>query len=359
MTEKIHYILAINPGSTSTKIAIYENQQEKFSEELTHPNEEIAKYEKIVDQYEMRKDAVLAFLEKNQFELTLLTAIVGRGGLLPPVKSGAYRVNDAMVERLRTNPIAEHASNLGAIIAYAIAKPLNIPAFIYDSVAVDELQDIARLSGSPELPRRSLIHALNMRAAAIKTAQKLGKAYRDCTIIVAHLGGGITISLHKDGKMIDIVSDDEGPFSPERTGRVPCMALAKLCYSGRYDARGMLKHLRGKGGLVAYMGTNDAYKVRLMAEDGDEEANFYNNAMSYQIAKGIGELATVVKGKVDRIVLTGGLARSPLTTDFVTEHVEFIAPVEVLPGENELESLSHGILRVLRGEEDAYEYDLD
>lgn len=358
MAETTYCILAINPGSTSTKMAIYENEREKFRESLEHSNQELAKYEKIVDQHDMRKDAVLAFLGKNNVDVKDLSAVVGRGGLLPPVKSGAYRVNEAMVERLRANPVAEHAANLGAVIAYDIATPLAIPAYIYDAVAVDELQDIARISGWPEISRKSLTHALNMRAAAIKVAKMLNKPYRDVNLIIAHLGGGMSMSVHKDAKMIDIVSDDEGPFSPERTGRVPCIALAKLCFSGKYDQREMIKRLRGKGGLIAYLNTNKAHEVQEMIQNGNKQAALVFEAMAYQIAKGIGELATVLKGKVDRIVLTGGVAHSKMITGWIKERVEFIAPVEVIPGENELESLSLGALRVLRGEEQVYEYDL-
>lgn len=356
MPEITYSILAINPGSTSTKIAFYENEQEKFRESLEHSHEELAQYPTIIDQHTMRKEGVLTFLHTHQVDERRLSAVVGRGGLLPPVKSGAYRVNEVMVKRLRTNPVAEHASNLGAVIAYNLAEPLGIPAYIYDSVAVDELQPIARYSGSPELPRRSLIHALNMRAAAIKIAEKLGKPYREATLIVAHLGGGMSMSVHQDGRMIDIVSDDEGPFSPERTGRVPCIALAKLCYSGKFTQKEMVKHLRGQGGLIAYLSTNKAVDVQNMIAQGNAEVRLLFEAMAYQIAKGIGELATVVKGKVDCIVLTGGVAYSEMITTWVKERVEFIAPVKILAGENELESLALGALRVLRGDEQAYDY---
>ncbi len=357
MSETTDYILAINPGSTSTKIAIYENEQEKFRESLEHLQAELAEYEKIIEQHDLRKDAVLAFLDKNNFDLRHLSAVVGRGGLLPPVKSGAYTVNDLMVERLRTNPVGEHASNLGALIAYDIAKPLDIPAYIYDPVAVDELQELARISGCPDIPRRSLIHALNMRAAALKVAKMLKRPYKDLNLIIAHLGGGISISVHQNARMIDIVSDDEGPFSPERTGRVPCMALAKLCFSGKYTEGEIMKLLRGKGGVTAYLNTNNTLEVQEMINNGNQDAALIYEALAYQIAKGIGELATVVKGKVDRIVLTGGIARSKMITAWISERVQFIAPVKIIPGENELEALAHGALRVIRGAEEAYTYD--
>lgn len=344
-------ILAINPGSTSTKLALYENEEKLLSDTLDHPVEELEKYEKVQDQFEMRKDAVLGFLIENNFDVNTLSAVVGRGGILPPVNSGAYGVNDKMVDVLKNNPRVEHASNLGALIASEIAKPLGILACIYDSVAVDELEAISRISGMPEIPRASLSHALNSRAMAMKVADEIGKPYDQLNFIVAHLGGGISISVHKHGKMVDIVSDDEGPFSPERAGRVPCKKLIDLCYSGKYDKRTMQKMLRGKGGISAYLNTLDARDVEKMIEDGDENAKLVYQAMALQVSKGIGELATVVNGRVDAIVITGGIAYSKMMSGWIKERVEFIAPVHIAPGENELESLAYGALRVLRGEE--------
>ncbi|GAK49298.1 probable butyrate kinase 1 [Candidatus Moduliflexus flocculans] len=352
----IYRILAINPGSTSTKIALYDNNDERVRESLPHSLEELRRFSRIEDQYEMRKAAVLTFLAAHQIPLTALSAVVGRGGLLPPVRAGAYRVNPAMVDCLRNHPVSEHASNLGALIAYDIAVPLGIPAYIYDSVAVDELQEVARISGWPELPRRSLIHALNMRAAAIRTARRLQRPYHETRLIVAHLGGGISMSAHQDGRMIDIISDDEGTFAPERAGRVPCIALAKLCFSGKYTQQEILKMFRGQGGCVAYLGTNDTQEVEARIQQGDPQAALIYQALAYQIAKGIGELATVLCGKVDRIVLTGGIAHSAMLTGWIRERVEWIAPIELLPGENELEALASGALRVLRGEETAREF---
>lgn len=356
-TNMITYrILAVNPGSTSTKIALYDNDVERVRESLPHSLEALRRFPRIADQYDMRKAAVLAFLDAHQIPLSSLSAVVGRGGLLPPVQSGAYRVNQAMLECLRDHPVSEHASNLGALIAHEIAAPLDIPAYIYDSVAVDELQEIARISGWPELPRRSLIHALNMRAAAMKTVRRLQRPYRELRLIVAHLGGGISMSAHQNGRMIDIVSDDEGTFSPERAGRVPCIALAKLCFSGKYALREVISMFRGQGGCVAYLGTNDTQEVEARIQQDDQQAALIYQALAYQIAKGIGELATVLCGKADRIILTGGIAHSAMLTDWVRERVEWIAPVEMLPGENELEALALGALRVLRGEEAAQEF---
>ena len=349
-------ILTINPGSTSTKIAVYDNEVQILVKGIEHRVEDLEKYERIQDQFEMRKNEVLQALKENDIKLESISAVVGRGGLLPPVKSGAYLVNEEMIDRLVNRPVLEHASNLGAIISYEIAKPLGVNAYIYDSVAVDELTDIARLSGVKGMDRTCLSHALNSRAMAIKYAKNNNKKYEDLNLIVAHLGGGISLSVHEKGQMVDIVSDDEGPFSPERSGRVPCKTLIDRCFSGNYTHREMLKTIRGKGGISSYLGTVDVREVEKMINEGNEEAKLVHDAMTYQIAKGIGELATVVSGKVDAIILTGGIAYSNLITDNIRKRVEFISEVCVIPGENELESLSQGILRVLNKEEEARIY---
>lgn len=349
-------ILAINPGSTSTKIALYEDEHEVLVKTLEHPSEEIEKYEKIVNQLEMRKEVVLEFLKDNGYDVNKLDAVVGRGGMLPPVKPGAYKVNDLMVHRLMNKPVIEHASNLGALIAYEIANSIGKPAYIYDSVKVDELSDVARISGMPLLPRTSTSHVLNSRAMAIKAAKKYNKKYSDMNFIVAHMGGGVSINVHEKGHIVDVIPDDEGPFSPERAGRVQQRALVDLCFSGKYNKKEISKMQSGNGGLKAYLGTVDAREVEKMISDGNEEANLIYEAMAYQIAKGIGELSTVLKGKVDVIILTGGVAYSKLMTGWIKERVEFIAPVEIMPGENEMESLALGALRVLRKEEEAREY---
>lgn len=349
-------ILAINPGSTSTKIAVYENKNQLLVKTINHKIEELKIYEKIQDQFEMRKNEVLKALEENDINLNSISAIVGRGGLLPPVKSGAYLVNEEMIDRLVNRPILEHASNLGAIIAYEISKPLGINSYIYDSVSVDELTDVARLSGIKDMDRDCLSHALNSRAMAIKYAKNNNKRYDELNLIVAHLGGGISLSIHEKGKIVDIVSDDEGPFSPERSGRVPCKKLIDRCFSGNYTHREMLKTIRGKGGFSSYLGTIDVREIEKMINEGNEYAKLVHHAMTYQISKSIGELSTVVCGKVDAIILTGGMAYSNLITDNIKKRVEFISEVCVIPGENELESLSLGILRVLNKEEDAKVY---
>ncbi|MBP2652812.1 MAG: butyrate kinase [Firmicutes bacterium] len=351
-------ILAINPGSTSTKIAVFENEKELFRQNIEHSSAELAKYKSIAEQFDFRKDAVLAFLAANNVSVKDLSAVVARGGSLPPIKGGAYRINEELVDRLKYRPISEHASNVASLIAFEIASSVGIPSYIYDATVVDELDDIARITGMPIIKRASICHTLNMRAVARRYAAEHQKKYDDLNLIVTHLGGGITSSLHSQGRMIDIVSDDEGPFSPERAGMVHGRLLIDECYSGKYDYQTMSKMLRGKGGLVAYLGTNSALEVLERIKNGDKEAELVFQAMAYQIAKSIGELATVVQGKVEGIILTGGLAYSELLTNWIKKNVEFIAPVTIYPGENELESLALGGLRVLRGEEEAHEYDL-
>lgn len=351
-----HRILVINPGSTSTKIAVYEDEKEILRTNVEHPSEEIARYKTVADQFAMRRDRILAFLADNRMDLKGLSAAVGRGGMLPPVRSGAYRVNQLMVDRLLLSPPREHASNLGAPIAFDVAQPLGIPAYIYDSVKVDELLPEARLTGLPEAPRTSICHALNSRAMAMKCAAAQGKTYTDVCVIVAHLGGGISCSLHDHGRLADVMPDNEGPFAPERAGRIPTADMVRLAFSGRYDAQSLMKRLNGGGGVKAHLGTVDMREVEDRIAKGDDHARLVLDAMCYQVAKAIGELATVVYGKVDRIVLTGGIAYSQAVTTKIRDRVQFIAPVEVYPGENELEALAKGALRVLRGEEEAREY---
>jgi butyrate kinase len=358
MMNTVKYtILAVNPGSTSTKIAVYEDSEELFRGSVEHDAETLGGFARTVDQLPLRERGIMDCLREHDFDLSRLSAVAGRGGPLPPVKQGAYRVNEAMVEYLADKAPSEHPSKLGAIIAYNIAGRCSIPAYIYDSIRVDEVDEVARLSGLPELPRKPGTHMLNMRAVSIKTAEKMGKKAKDCTFIVAHLGGGITLSVLSKGRMLDYVSDDEGPFSPERAGRLPYRRLIDLCYSGRHGHVEMMRAVRGKGGLVGYLGTNRALDVEKMIDAGDERAERIYYGMAYQIAKSIGELATVVKGEVDAVILTGGIAHSRRITSWVEERVRFIAPVEVVPGENELQALALGVLRVLRGEEGFHHFE--
>ncbi|HAS73377.1 MAG TPA: butyrate kinase [Clostridiales bacterium UBA8960] len=355
---EVFRILAINPGSTSTKIAIYDNEKEVFETTLRHSNEEIDKFEKITDQYDFRKDVILTALNDNGINLTKLSAVVGRGGLLKPIKGGTYAVNDKMVEDLHAAQMGEHASNLGGMIAHEIANQLNIPAFIVDPVVVDEMQEVARISGMPEIARVSIFHALNQKAVARRYAKETGKPYDSLNLIVAHLGGGISVGAHQNGRVIDVNNalDGEGPFSPERTGGLPIGDLAKLCFSGNYTHADIKKMIKGKGGLVAYLGTNDGRDVVKMIENGDENAKLIFEAMAYQVAKEIGSCATVLKGKVDAIILTGGLAYGEMLTNWIQSRVAFISEVIIYPGEDEMSALAQGGLRVLRKEEDAQLY---
>ena len=350
-------ILAINPGSTSTKVAIYDDVKKISGRDIEHSNEEIAKYDRIEDQYEMRYNKIIDFLKENNFDMRELSAVVSRGGPLLPMRSGAYRINDIMIDRLKNSPIIEHASNLGAVMAKEIADSIGVDAYIYDSVSVDELEDIARISGLIDIERRSLTHCLNMRAAAIKIAENMNKKYDECNFVVVHMGGGTTLTAHKNGKMVDMVSDVEGPFSPERAGGLPTDRLIDLCYST--DRAIMDKKLRGRGGLVSYLNTNSALEVEDRIKNGDEYAALIYEAMAYQTAKYIGKLSAALEGKVDKIIITGGVAHSKMVTDWIRRRVSFIAPVEVVPGENELQALASGVLKVLKGEEKAHEYDLE
>lgn len=355
---EVFRILAINPGSTSTKIAIYDNEKEVFETTLRHSNEEIDKYEKITDQYDFRKDVILGALSENDINLTKLSAVVGRGGLLKPIKGGTYRVNDLMIQDLIAAQMGEHASNLGGMIANEIANQLNIPAFIVDPVVVDEMEDVARISGMPEIPRKSIFHALNQKAVARRYAKEKGRAYNELNLIVAHLGGGISVGAHEKGRVIDVNNalDGEGPFSPERTGGLPVGDLAKLCFSGKYSHTDIKKMIKGKGGLVAYLGTNDGRDVVKMIESGDENAKLIFEAMAYQVAKEIGSCAAILKGKVDAVILTGGLAYGEMLTTWIKDRVSFISDVIIYPGEDEMSALALGGLRVLREEETPQEY---
>lgn len=349
-------ILAINPGSTSTKIAVYEDDVEKYWETINHTDNELAQFESIADQFEFRKKVILSKLKENGFQITGFDAVVGRGGLLPPIHAGGYTVNEKMKDRIINGPILPHASNLGALIADSIAAPLGIPAWIYDSVASDELKDIARITGVPEIMRQSFTHVLNTKAMARKVAAKYGKKYEDMNFLVVHLGGGISVNAHEKGCIVDVITDDGGPFSPERAGSIPLSYVVDMCYSGEYDKKTLSRKLRGLGGLKAHLGTHDCLEVERMISNGDQKAKAVYEAMAYQICKGIGEMAPVLSGDIDAIILTGGAAYSRMLTALITERVKFIAPIEIMPGENEMESLALGALRILKGEEMAREY---
>ncbi len=353
-------VLAINPGSTSTKIAVYDDEQLLLEQVVRYSNEELVPFKTVIEQYEFRKKGILNILEENNIAITTLDAVVGRGGLLKPIEGGTYAVNDAMLNDLRQAKNGqEHASNLGGVLAKEIADNLNIPAYIVDPVVVDELADVARVSGLPGCDRVSIFHALNQKAVARKISQELGKSYEQANLIIAHMGGGVTVGAHQGGKVIDVNDGlyGEGPFSPERTGGLPTGRMIDLCFSGKYTtAAEVRKVIAGKGGLVAYLNTNDGREVGKRIENGDEKAKLIYSAMAYQIAKEIAASSAVLFGKVDAIVLTGGLAYDKMLVKMITERVGFIAEVKVIPGENEMSALAEGVLRVLRGYEQAKEY---
>lgn len=352
-------ILTINPGSTSTKIAVYRGNDLEFLKNIKHPTEELDKFKKIIDQYEFRKEIIIKELESAHFDLNSIDAVVARGGLVKPIQSGVYLVNEKLKADLKKGVQGQHASNLGGLIADEIAQKLpNAKAYIADPVVVDELQDVARVTGHPEFVKNSIFHALNQKAIARAHAQSIGKTYEELNLIVVHLGGGISIGAHKNGKVIDVnqALDGDGPFSPERSGSLPVGQLVGVCFSGKYTEEEIRKMIVGKGGFVAFLGTNNAYEIDQKALSGDEQALFYMKAMAYQVGKEIGSMATVLHGQVNAILLTGGIAYSKSFVKMVKEMVEFIAPVGVYPGEDEMKALALNGLMVLSGEMEALEY---
>ncbi|MBC8591518.1 butyrate kinase [Wansuia hejianensis] len=354
----MYKLLVINPGSTSTKIGVFQDEKIIFEETLRHSVEELSKYKKIYDQYEFRMDIILKALEKNNIDPKSLDGVVGRGGLLKPIEGGTYEVNEKMLEDLKVGVLGEHASNLGGILACEIGKISNTKSYIVDPVVVDELEDIARISGIKEIERKSIFHALNQKAVARRYAKSIDKNYEDLNLIVAHLGGGISVGAHKKGKVIDVANalDGEGPFSPERSGSLPVGDLIKLCYSNKYTLEDMKKLIKGSGGVVSYLNTNDTRNVGTMIKEGNEYAKLVYESMAYQVAKEIGAVAVVLKGQVDGIILTGGIAYDNMFTEWIKDRVSFISHVEVYPGEDELAALAEGGLRVLKGEEEAKTY---
>lgn len=352
-------ILVINPGSTSTKLAVFDSGEKILENTLRHSNEELEGFDKIIDQYNFRAEIIRGFLDSNSHDLKSFDCIVGRGGLLKPIESGVYSVNEKMVEDLKSGKYGEHASNLGGMLALELSKVADCKAFIADPVVVDEMQPVARISGIPELERISIFHALNQKAVAKNAAKDLGKSYRDVNLIVVHLGGGISVGAHCRGKVIDVNNalDGDGPFSPERSGGVPAGGLVKLCFSGKYSLDDIKKKLKGKGGLVAYLGTNNAQEIQKMIKEGNSEAELVYKAMAYQIAKEIGACACVLKGDVDAVVLTGGIAHdNNYLVPWIKERVEFISKVLVYPGENEMEALHDASLEAITGKEIIREY---
>lgn len=355
----MHKLLVINPGSTSTKIGVFEDEKLIFEETIRHSVEELVDFKSINDQIEFRRDVILKTLEKCNIDPKSLSAVIGRGGLLKPIEGGTYLVNEKMLEDLRTGVQGEHASNLGGLIAHDIARENDIESYIVDPVVVDELQDIARISGIKELERVSIFHALNQKAVARRHAKLIGRKYEDLNLIVVHLGGGISVGGHLKGRVIDVANalHGEGPFSPERSGTLPVGDLVKLCYSGKYTLDEVFKLIKGQGGLVSYLATNNAKEVSDRIDEGDAYAEKIYRAMAYQVAKEIGAIAVVLKGQVDAILLTGGIAYDKRFTEWIKEDVKFISDnIYIYPGEDELSALAEGGLRVLRGEEEAKTY---
>jgi len=356
--KKIYRILVINPGSVSTKIAVFENENKLFNKYIKHPVEELSKFKDIIEQYEYRKEAIIKELENAGISLNSFDIVIGRGGLIKPVPSGVYEVNDIMLEELKNCKYGKHASNLGALIAKEIADKIGVKAIIADPVVVDEMEDIAKYTGHPLFERKSIFHALNQKMVARLFAKEIGKKYEELNLIIAHLGGGISIGAHYKGRVIDVNNalDGEGPFTPERTGTLPAGQLVRLCFSGKYTEDEILSMITGKGGYVAYLGTNDASEVEKRVLMGDEKARIISEAMAYQIAKAIGEMATVLKGIVDAIILTGGMAFNQSFVELIKSRVLFIAPVYVYPGENEMEALAYNALAALKNEVEIKKY---
>ncbi len=350
--------LIINPGSTSTKIGVFEDETLLFEETLRHTTEEIAQYAMIVDQKDFRKKIIIDLLASKNFDMKSLNMVVGRGGMLKPIPGGTYAVTDDLLEDLKIGKQGQHASNLGGILAREIGDELGIPSYIVDPVVVDELAPVARYSGHPELPRTSVFHALNQKAVAKRYAKEIGKPYDSLRLIVVHMGGGVSVGAHIGGKVVDVFNalDGDGAFSPERAGAVPVGALVRLCFSGKYNQAQVTKMLTGNGGLNAYLGTNDMREVTRRVNEGDKEAAAVKEAFIYQVCKDIGSMACVLEGKVDRIIVTGGIAYGKEVVEAMEKMCGWIAPFTVYPGEDELLALVQGGLRVLNGEEKVMEY---
>jgi len=350
-------ILVINPGSTSTKVAIFNQEgKEIFKEIISHSSEELSQFKSLLEQGPVRKKIILDTLKKEKIDSNSLRAIIGRGGVLKPLEAGTYEVSNKLINDLKNSPI-EHASNLGGIIAHEIAEEIDVPAYIADPVSVDEFTDIARISGLKGVERKSLLHTLNIRANAFRYAKEQGKKFEELNLIVAHLGGGISIAPIEKGKIIDVNNaNDGGPFSPERTGSLPNKALIHLCYSGEYSEKELYKLITYQGGLVSYLGTNDVREVMKKIEQGDKYAELIFEGMCYQIAKEIGAMAAVLKGKVEAIILTGGIAHNEILVNKIKNRTDWIAPVVVYPGEEEMKALAQAVIRVIDGAEKVKTY---
>jgi len=350
-------ILIVNPGSTSTKIGMFEDETPIFEKVLRHTMDELAGYEKIGDQYDFRMKLIMDALAESGVQASELTAVCGMGGLVKPIASGTYYVNDAMKADLASGNFGDHASNLGGLIARAIGDAAEIPSFIVDPVVVDEFIPISYISGHPAITRRSIFHALNQKATARKYCKEHGKKYDEVNLVVVHMGGGISVTAHEKGRAIDSNNalDGDGPFTPERSGTLPVGDLAALCFSGKYTHAEVKQLIKGKGGMVGYFGSNNLMELEERAKT-DDEVKLTIDALALQVGKAIAEQAVAMCGMVDAIILTGGIAYSDYITAEIARRVEFIAPVKRYPGEDELAALNAGALRVMRGEEKGKEY---
>ena len=345
-------ILAINPGSTSTKFSLFEDEKLIFEINQRHTSKDLAGFEKITDQFNFRKDLIMNELAERKINLADIQAVVGRGGLIKPIESGVYAVNQKMKDDLYAELMGTHASNLGGLIADDIASSLPAAkAYIVDPVVVDELEPVARISGHPEIERKSIFHALNQKAVARIYAASINRKYEDLNLVIAHMGGGISVGAHKKGRVADVNNalNGDGPFTPERSGGLPSGQMADLCFSGRYSHSEIMSMLTGKGGMMAYLGTNNFIEVCKMADNGDAKALLIRNAISYQIGKEIGAMAAVLNGDVDAIILTGGMAYQETNINNIRSMVDFIAEVVVYPGEDEMKALAFNGLLALDG----------
>lgn len=351
-------ILAVNPGSTSTKVSVYENEDPLFVEIARHTRGELDACGSILGQRDLRLHFILDTLHKKEIPLETIDVVVGRGGLVEPIDSGVYVINENMISDLTHSDAAAHASVLGGLIAYDIGQQLHIPAYVVDPIVVDELDQYAKLTGFPGIERRSIFHALNQKAVARRCAASMGEPYENCRFIVAHMGGGITVGAHRYGRVIDVNDAlfGEGAFTPERTGSIPALPLIELCFSGAYTQQELKDIVTKKGGMTAYLGTNDLRKCEKLIKEGDEYAALVLESMAYQVSKEIGAMTAALEGRVDAIILTGGLAHSTRFTGAIKQRVGLIAPVKVYPGEDEMMALVDGALRVLRGQATAVEY---
>jgi butyrate kinase len=346
-------ILVINPGSTSTKIAVFQNNRPVFQKNIKHSTEELGRFKRVTDQYEFRKEIILKELFEAGIDIGKISIVVGRGGLIKPIESGVYEVNKAMIDDLRSNMAVEHASNLGGLIAHDLASRIpGARAFIADPIVVDEFNDIARFAGHPKFRRDSIFHALNQKAVARTYANSIGRKYSDLNLIVAHLGGGISVGAHEKGRVIDVNQglDGEGPFSPERSGTLPVGQLITMCFSKEYTEEEIRKMVVGQGGLVAYLGTSAANEIEERIQNGDHYAKLVYEAMAYQVAKEIGACSVVLKGQVDAILVTGGIAFNELFIQLLTYRIAWISQIRVFPGEDEMRALAQNVLMVINGE---------